>query len=246
MKAFVLFIAILFTATTYAQNTVNSYKYVSVPERFSFAKTDDQYNLNTLTRLLFEDIGFTVYMGNTDVPPAVAANRCAALTADVTERKTIFVTYLTLQLKDCYGNIVFKSKEGKSREKEFQAAYNEAMRDAFSSLKNLPYKYDSTAAVPTQQPVATPMPPSPATPGATPASVTEAASTLYAQATPNGYQLIDTTPKKVMTLFKTSLSDYFIADDGTSNGVVFKKNGEWFFECYKDNKLISQKLTIKF
>jgi hypothetical protein len=42
------------------------------------------------------------------------------------------------------------------------------------------------------------------------------------------------------------MQDYFIADDGVSNGVVFRKNGEWFFEYYKDNKLISQKLQIKF
>ena len=74
----------------------------------------------------------------------------------------------------------------------------------------------------------------------------ESAGTLYAQATPNGYQLIDTTPKKVLTLLKTSMQDYFIAEDGTSNGIVFKKNGEWYFECYKDGKLVSQKLQIKF
>jgi hypothetical protein len=31
-----------------------------------------------------------------------------------------------------------------------------------------------------------------------------------------------------------------------SNGIVFKKNGEWFFEYYKDGTLVSQKLAIRF
>jgi hypothetical protein len=42
------------------------------------------------------------------------------------------------------------------------------------------------------------------------------------------------------------MQDYFIAEDGAINGVVFKKNEEWFYEYYKDNKLVSQKLQIKF
>jgi hypothetical protein len=60
--------------------------------------------------------------------------------------------------------------------------------------------------------------------------------------------LIDTTPKKVLTLLKTSLQDCFLTETGVgaSNGIVFKKNGEWFFEYYKEGTLVSQKLEIKF
>jgi hypothetical protein len=153
-------------------------------------------------------------------------------------------------LKDCQGNIIFKSKEGKSREKEWQTAYDEALRDAYSSLKSAPYQYDSTVAMQQQATVAAPAPASAPTssptPAPAPAAVTEITGVLYAQATPNGYQLIDTAPKKVLTLLKTSLPDYFIAEGGPSNGVVYKKNEEWIFEYYKDNKLVSQKRTIKF
>jgi hypothetical protein len=153
-------------------------------------------------------------------------------------------------LKDCQGNIIFKSKEGKSREKEYHVAYNEALRDAFTSLKDVAYKYDSTALPQTAQVAVTPAPqPLPAQATATPpapAAVPEINGTLYAQPTPNGYQLVDTTPKKIITLLKTSLPDYFIAEAGASNGIVFKKEGVWVFEYYKDNKLVSQKLEIKF
>lgn len=259
MKLYAIFIFLLFTVTAYSQSTINNYKYVLVPERFDFSKADNQYGLNSVAKLLLEEKGFVAFMSNEELPRELVTNKCNALRAEVVQKKGLFVTNLTLLLKDCQGNIVFKSKEGKSREKEFQTAYDLALRDAFSSLNDVTYKYDSTilaspqqanttpaalpvtspaAAAPTPAPTPTPAPPS--------ASVTETIGTLYAQATPNGYQLIDTTPKKVLTLFKTSMQDYFIAEDGASNGIVFKKNGEWFFEYYKDSKLISQKLQIKF
>ena len=157
----------------------------------------------------------------------------------------MFTTKVTLLLKDCQGNIIFKSKEGKSREKEYPVAYNQALTDAFSSLNAVPYKYDSTLAA--QPAVATPAMQTPApAPATMPSTTADITGTLYAQATGNGFQLIDTTPKKVLVLFKTSLPDCFIASAGATNGMVFKKDGEWFFEYYKDDKLVSQKLAVKF
>ena len=245
MKACALFIFVLFTVGGYSQSTINSYKYVLVPDRFDFSRETNQYRLNTTTQLLLEQKGFAAFVGNEGLPPTVAANKCTALKAEVVEKKGLFVTNLTLLLKDCQGNIIFKGKEGKSREKEFQAAYEEALRNAFSSLNDVPYKYDSTLVAQPQQVTATPAVSSPA-PVAAKSAVTEITGTLYAQVTPNGYQLIDTIPKKILTLLKTSMQDYFIVEAGPSNAVVFKKDGEWLFEYYKDNKLVSQKLEIKF
>lgn len=246
-KTCTLFISVLMILAGYSQTSINNYKYVIVPERFSFLKEDDQYGLNITTKLLLMQKGFTVFMGNEKLPPEVAANRCSALMAEVTQKKGFFVTNLTLLLKDCQSNIIFKSKEGKSREKEFPVAYDGALKDAFSSLNDVPYKYDSTLATQQQQPAAAPaMQPTAQAPAPASAAATEITGTLYAQVIPNGYQLIDTSPKKVLTLLKTSLPDNYIADAGTYSGVVFKKNEEWIFEYYKDNKLVSRKLEIKF
>jgi hypothetical protein len=266
MKASTLLLFILFAITGHAQNTqnttINSYKYVIVPEKFDFLKFEDQYGLNTTAKILFEKKGFLVFVGTGSLPPELAANKCLALKADLTERNSLFLTRLTLLLKDCYGNVIFKGKEGKSSEKEFPAAYDGALRDAFVSLNNTAYKYDSTITTaqpqqtaPQPQVAVTPAPtavPSSPTGTTPPAPVTtkpaagELTGTLYAQPTPNGYQLVDTTPKKILTLLKTSVQDYFIADAGGNSGIVFKRNGEWFFERYEDNKLVSQKLDIKF
>lgn len=261
MKACALFIFVLFTVAGYSQNTINSYKYVLVPDRFDFSKENNQYGLNTTTKLLLEQKGFAAFVGNEGLPPTLAANKCIALKAEVVEKRGLFVTNLTLLLKDCQGNIIFKGKEGKSREKEFQTAYDEALRNAFLSLKDVPYNYDSTIAAQPQQlavtpAVSTPVPAPVSSPAQAPVSspspvpakstVPEISGTLYAQVTPNGYQLIDTTPKKILALLKTSMQDYFIVEAGPTNAVVFKKDGEWLFEYYKDNKLVSQKLEIKF
>jgi hypothetical protein len=126
-------------------------------------------------------------------------------------------------------------------------AYDEALKDAFTSFKNLPYKYDSTQSAQAQAQTQAQPQAQPQAQATTPAAFV-ATTSLYAQVIPNGYQLIDTTPKKVLTLLKTSVPDCFLAEPGTgtSNGIVFKKNGEWFFEYYKDGTLVSQKLEIKF
>jgi len=74
-------------------------------------------------------------------------------------------------LKDCQGNVIFKGKEGKSREKEYQGSLRRGVKECFSSLNEAPYKYDSTivAVVQPQQVAATPA-------GAAPAAATAAAS----------------------------------------------------------------------
>jgi hypothetical protein len=70
--------------------------------------------------------------------------------------------------------------------------------------------------------------------------------TLYAQPIENGYQLVDATPKLVLKIFNTSQPDYFTAVSEAKNGVVFKKEGVWYFEYYENSVLKSDKLNIKF
>lgn len=247
MKPHILLLLLFTSFAGYAQQTINNYKYVLVPEQFSFLKQDNQYNLNVLTKLLLEEKGFSVYFENSELPREIAGNKCSAMHVEVLQKKSMFVTNLTLLLKDCQGNLIFKSKEGKSREKEFNVAYNLALRDAFTSLDEISYTYKGTGNVQSQQAAATAtVPQSQPAAKVTPVDKEQSAGTLYAQPTANGYQLIDTAPKIILTLFKTSVQDYFIADNGTAHGMVLKKNGDWFFEYYRNGELVSEKLQIKF
>ena len=287
MKRFVLVLLLFLSFSGYSQNALSSYKYVVVPEKFSFLKQNDQYSLNSLTKGLLQYKGFTAYFDN-ELPAEVVNNRCRALNADVLENSSMFTTGLTLVLKDCQGNIVFKSKEGKSREKEYKVAYDLALRDAFTSLNQVSYADTGSINVPVQPTITTtssvvpvkstvaastvsvpsaaavppvPVPSAVAVPPvpvkstiaastllvkSTEAIDNQPAGTLYAQAITNGYQLIDATSKIVLTLLKTSAENYFIAGNATVNGIVLKKNEDWFFEYYKDGKLISEKLLVKF
>lgn len=249
MKRYLFIILLGISFSVQAQSNAANYKYIIVPEKFSFLKQVNQYGLNTLTKAFFEEKGFTVYFDNTEIPEEIAADRCKALVVELQEKNSMFVTNLTLLLKDCKGTVVIKSKEGKSREKEYETSYNLALKDAFTSFNDLKYVAGSptvatstvsantntetkTVPLPIDQPMAT--------------KTEQHGVLLYAQSISNGYQLIDATPKIVMTLLKTSVEDCYISNNGSTNGIVLKKNGSWFFEYYKNNALISEKLSIKF
>jgi hypothetical protein len=131
---------------------LNSYKYIIVPETYEFTAEMNQYQLNSLTKFLLEQEGFNTVMREEKKPADLEANSCLALKANVKDNSGLFVTKLVLQLTDCYGKLVFESKEGRSREKEYQAAYHEALRDAFSSLAEVEYSYNPSNVTETPQP----------------------------------------------------------------------------------------------
>ncbi|WBL21879.1 hypothetical protein [Zunongwangia sp. HRR-M8] len=145
-KLSVLF-AILFTAIIYGQKSVDDYKYVIVPEKYEFSKEKNQYQVNALTKFLLEKYGFSTVMKSAEKPAELQNNNCLALEADVQNNSGLFVTKMVLQLKDCYGNVIYESKEGRSREKEYKSAYHEALRDAFTSLEDLDYSYNEDPIV---------------------------------------------------------------------------------------------------
>ena len=71
-------------------------------------------------------------------------------------------------------------------------------------------------------------------------------NTVFAQPIANGFQLVDNTPKVVMKIFKTSNADIFIASKEDIQGVMLLKDNHWLFEFYRDGKLNSQIVQVKF
>ncbi|TLP82181.1 hypothetical protein [Maribacter sp. ACAM166] len=68
----------------------------------------------------------------------------------------------------------------------------------------------------------------------------------YAQATDNGFQLVDSTPTIRMKLLKSSADNVFMAQTEAKNGMVYQKDGKWVFEYYEKDQLIQEELNIKF
>ena len=114
-----------------AQTSTNNYKYVIVPKEYEFLKKEDAYQLNSLTKFLFNKYGFVSFLQGEDIPSDLAENGCKGLQADVKKNSSLFLTKLIVTLTDCNGTVLFTSEEGQSKEKDFKTAYHEALRNAF-------------------------------------------------------------------------------------------------------------------
>lgn len=259
MKTRILLFFVLVTTYGFAQS-INDYKAVIVPLKFDFLKTENQYRLATLTKFNLEKAGFTAFYTNDELPADYIGQRCNLLNVDVVKDNAFLATKLYVVFKDCYGKVVYTSETGKSKIKEYEPAYKEALDGAFVSIKALNYQYSGKVIASEKQYV--PQNNVPVATVATTAAVSTAAiasapasslnvnannaDILYAQPTETGYQLIDKTPKVVMKLMKTSQENSFIAIRDGVQGSLINKNNQWFFEYYKDDKLVSEPIAVKF
>lgn len=137
-KLVILFL--VFSAVCSAQN-VNQYKYAVVPESYDFLGEANQYQLNALTKFLLEKYGFNALMKSEERPQDFQRNPCMGLNTKLVNTSGLFVTKLVVRLLDCNDEVVFESKEGRSRAKDYKTAYHTALRDAFTSLDSLDYKF---------------------------------------------------------------------------------------------------------
>lgn len=129
-----LSLSLIIASTAIAQNTnLSDYRYVVVPEQFEFLIGKDQYKINSMAKFYFEKSGFNAYMADS----APNANRCDGLYADVEELRTLFGTKLQVVLKDCKENEIFRGQEGKSKYKEHDKSYQDALRKAFNGIEVL-------------------------------------------------------------------------------------------------------------
>ena len=234
MKSKILFLFILISSYVFSQS-VNDYQYVIVPVKYDFLSKEDQYGLNTLTKLLLQKYGFKAYLSNEEMPLNTDNQRCNFLYADVIQDKSMFVTKVKVALKDCKEKVVFETQFGSSREKEFAVAYNQAFRESGKSFDKLNYKYNgkNNSSI-TQEPSKTIV------------SEINSETFYFAQPTANGFQVVDNEPKVIMKLYTTTQKNVFIGLKGNTNGVVISKNGKWFFEYYDGDKLVSESINLRF
>lgn len=218
---------------------INDYEFVLVPTQFEFQKAENDYRLNTILKFRLEEYGFQVNYISAEMDIKYN-DRCQYMTAEVIDESRLFMTKLAVVFKDCNGKVIYKSKTGTSKSKDRKLGYTEALEEALKSVAALNYKYEGKVTENNRVVVQPSKPIS--------VEKTEKVNTnaLFAQPISNGFQLVDTTPKVILKMFKTSEINVFLASSGDRNGVIFKKNEEWFFEYYGAEKLISEKLIIKF
>jgi hypothetical protein len=252
MKKYNLLVLVLISISGFSQS-LSDYKYAIVPSKFSFLKEKDQYRMNMLTKMFMEKYGFITYFDTDILPTEVAANSCNRVFVDVQSNGGFFTSNIVVTLKDCRNSVIFTSAVGKSREKDFQISFNQALREAFNSFDNLDLKSsiaaksettnaEQVAAIPESNPLA----PQAIVIKEGVKSTSSESKILFAQPIDNGFQLIDSTPKVVMKIYKTSIPICFMAIKENVQGVLIFKENHWFFEYLSNSKLISEKVEVKF
>lgn len=272
--SFLLFFTIGFIVN--GQNQLNEYKYIIVPKQFNNFKKENQYQTSTLVKYLFIKKGFNAIYKDAlpeelsqnrckglfveiKDESSMFITKTTIVLKDCTE-KEIFVTQQgTSRLKE------YKPAYMEALTKAFQsfdglykysgkAAGNEApITVSFKNdVKKLEEKISKNLGVETS--------------GATKnekaavevkkeevkesipqiVPVIETSNILYAQQVSNGYQLVDSTPSIRLKIYKSSISNMYLATDNDTNGLVYNKDGKWFFEYYKNGELKIEELNIKF
>jgi hypothetical protein len=141
-KILALFILFMYVTVSFSQNELNAYKYIIVPKKYDFLKSDDKYKLNSLTKFLFNKHGFTALFQDEDFPHDLLLNPCLGVDVEIDNDSKMMSTRLKIEIRDCYKKIVYTSIEGKTREKVYEKAYQEALRSAFVSFEAMNYEFD--------------------------------------------------------------------------------------------------------
>lgn len=244
MKKSVLLLLLLGFSFSFSQE---NYKYVILQKKFSFFKEENKFGLNELTKSFFQKEGFEVFYENDILPTNLYQNRCLALHVEPIENNTMFMTKIYFEIKDCNNNLLLKSEIATSKEKLLKTAYTQTFRQSLSSLKDkLNIKNEKSEKI---NIVASPKSEVVLESDAQVSigEKTESKSTaLYAIPTSNGYKLVNETPETIFILKKTSTDTIFTAQKSDKSGVLIKKNDNWFFEYYEGDKLLSEKVEVKF
>lgn len=248
-----------------AQKDINNYKYIIVPKKYEFVSSEDQFQLNSLTKFLFNKYGYKAYFPDDNLPEDLESDRCLALTSEVIKEKSgMFKTILSITLKDCYGTTVMTSELGESRLKEYNKAYTEALRNAFETYQTLDYTYVPKAESVAQRNESIKTEKVSLDTKGVEAETIEAVNDqdvtnqksevvsvnqqtsemYYAQAINNGFQLVNAEPKIVMILLSTAAKDVFAVKD--KNAIVFKKGDDWVYSENNGDAITENVLLIKF
>lgn len=246
-KIFLLFIMLMSIAS--GAQSLNDYKYALVPEKFSIFKNKNQYRLNTYTKMYMKNYGFETYYDSEEQPFDFSNVNCNKVYVDLIEKNNLFITKIAVVLKDCRGNVLATSKLVSTKEKDLATAYSTLLKEAFESFDELKsYKYNGKVMSVAVQDVVNNTDTNTTNLAQETVANSQVIATdqLYAQPIANGYQLVDSEPKIIMKIYKTSAKDFYTAVRGELQGALVSKNGEWYFEYYKNEVLVSEKINVKF
>lgn len=260
MKKILFFTVLLISFQTILNAQLNDYKYIVVPIKFQDLNHPNQFQTSTLIKYHMSQKGFNVIYDNA-VPEDLQQNRCLALYTDLIDTSTMFRTKISIALKDCKGEVKFKTIEVQTKNKDLDEGYKEVIALASDYFEGMTHNYtpqntssnkvvkttdlsknkDNATGVDSSDIYVAPTLNKRAING----TVREK-ETLYAKPVENGFQLLDENNAVRYQLENTSVENVFMVNQENLNGVVLKKENKWFLE-YKDAKeKVIQELQIIF
>ena len=222
-----------FISEAFSQKTLSDYSFVVVPEKFDFVNEADKYQLNSLTKFLFNKHGFNAFF-NRELPDV---RRCDGLWAEVEGKPAIIRTKVTVILKDCNGVEVYRSEVGKSKLKAYNKTYSAALRDAFLSIAALGVQQKEPALYSKSDVEVEEEPTSNETVGVNPKEVQEVKTTVVETET------MDTVVEK--DFVKTITEEALYTSNGGSFALRNTKSGYKLYEKSQSGDTLKGTLWIK-
>ncbi|WP_428223356.1 hypothetical protein [Flavobacterium sp.] len=235
MKKIVLLLLTVISFQGFAQS-LNDYKTVLIPAKFSFQKEENQYRINATVKMYLKQKGFDAYLSSDKLPEGFMEYNCNKLYVNAITEGNMFSTRIKFEFKDCKGNVLFTTDLGESREKEYATAYNLATIEAIKTFDKANYKYNGrdfdeeiiqaklkemNREVVTETKV-----------------VTEKTELFY--------KVTDKLSGENMILYKTSNPSVFLTTFKNRSGMVVRKDTTWFFEFIDGEKVSAEKIDVNF
>jgi hypothetical protein len=218
---------------------LNNFSFIVVPERFDFQYEEDQYQLNSLLKFLFNKHGFHAYF-DTELPDV---RRCDGLRAVVSGKPGFVWTEVVIKIVDCDGFLLYQSAVGQSKLKDYAKAYTESLRKAFESIEILGVQQKEVRVLTEAQgqpaPVETSKPEVVVEEGKDPlkANPLLLPTTKYSNYTCNDKNYLLRRTSEGFRLFEESVDN---GEDMTYVGKVFEVSGVLFFENVEETRFLAK------
>jgi len=270
MKKYVLLFVLFLGVTVSAQKELNAYEYVIIPTRFDFQKEANQYGVNLLLKYKFQQMGFKTFLDTDILPEKLRFNTCSYFSPALYSKSTMSKTIISIELLNCHNKLLFKTREGVSRSKNYKKSYNEAIRESLSSFGDYKLSYEPTEEIIAIKKEVNTDPeadkqseiemlkaqvtalkikqeklPDEKREISKIVNVDNTKSYLIAHKKTNGFLLVNSVSEKIeFIIHTTKMKDVFILKN--KSGVIYKKDAGWVREYIDKERTVLEFLDIKF
>lgn len=135
-----LFFLLLSIISANAQNKLNDYSVVLIPNQFDFQDTPHEYNINKALKETFKKHDFKSFILGEDDIEKSNIDRCDMLTIKIDDKGT-FTTKMHINFYNCYNKLIYTSIKGKSLIKQYGPNYQQAIKRALKDINITQHQY---------------------------------------------------------------------------------------------------------